>query len=295
MALFAVLAFLILIAAAITPISVSAHIDALVTRNSIRETQDRFAVEGIVRLAGAVYAERAYALRGRPNVKMPSRIACFDDGRESNITFAFLNHSGLVDLNAASPELLEVGFRALGVEAGRASALAVEAERYRSAEPPDGGGGDQRYKRAPFETVFELGDLASGDKRLSSALLYQAAPSVFTIHSKSGTLDTSVAPVAVASAARTLGTRDAPYLVEDGGRLPALTIIAAVRRPGRPDVTASGVYAVELSEDAAAVRILEPMRLRSADSDAEPADTARAGCDTLFAPPLRQAMFEVLR
>jgi general secretion pathway protein K len=300
MALFVVLAFLLLVAAVITPVTVVAHVEALVTRNAIRETQDRFAMEGAIRLAGAVYAERIAMSRERPNDRIPRTVVCFDDSGSSQAVFSFINHSGLIDLNGAPPELMQLGFQALGMDSSLAADFAQEALRYRSAEQGKEGGEDSRYKRAPFETVFELADLTSGEKRIDGTLLFEIAPAVFSVHSETGIIDVNQLQGRLRAQVQKIGTRGAPFLVENAGRLPALTVRARVFRTGRVIIAGTGIFTVNISEEGTELRTLEPLRLESINPEAGPVaiqanDNTVSGCDALFGARQRQALFEVLQ
>jgi hypothetical protein len=295
-ALFAVLAFMLLIAAVITPFSVSAHVESLVTRNAIRETRDRFAMQGIAELAAVAYLQRARELRDRPNIAPPKTVACFSDRNDTSITLGFVNHRGLIDLNAAPLDLLRIGFQALGIDGPNARRFAGQANAYRSA-PQAEADRRRRFKHAPFESVFELGDLRVGERAISGPLLLDGAPAVFTVHSRAGTLDVAAAPPALAAAIRRFGLTGDESIVENAGAPPALTVVARVMRSGRPVFEGRAVYAVDEGEESAKLRAIEPLRLRNevADDASSPASPERMiGCDALLSAEERVAMFGVL-
>lgn len=286
MALFVVLAFLLLVAAVITPFAVSAHVEAMVTRNTLRETRDRFAIEGVTRLAAAAYLRTAEEIASRPTAQMPARVQC-DDAGGAAVTLNFINHAGLIDLNMAPPDLLEAGFRALGMSMAEAGGYAKAVVKARTPPPAKDG---EEAADATLETVFQLADLTAFGEPIGKKTAYGPARGVFTVYSQLATVDVSVSPPPLAKLLRRFGVEKTDFIVEGEGRTPALTVEAVVSRPNQPVMRAAGVYA-------AGLRALEPLRLSRGGipGDAQAGDAPQPGeCGQVMGGDTRRAMFEVL-
>ena len=115
--------------------------------------------------------------------------------------------AGLVDLNAASPALLEWLLRGLGVAPDRAAALAAAIVDFRDEDdiPSINGAESTAYraaglahgpKNAPFETVMELDQVLGMDVTLLGRLR-----AVTTVYSRQRGIDGAVAPREILSAA----------------------------------------------------------------------------------------------
>ncbi|WP_240545166.1 general secretion pathway protein GspK [Sinorhizobium fredii] len=134
---------------------------------------------------------------------------------------------GLVDLNSASLQLLQFGFRAVGLNEAGAIAATTVAERYRS--PSGGGVADGSavdLKHAPFEDVSELADI-SGAETISTGRI----PRIFTVFNQTDT----VASRHVDSQLRQVieAGRGSEFLAENGDSSVSEVSIARVRK-GRP-------------------------------------------------------------
>jgi general secretion pathway protein K len=115
--------------------------------------------------------------------------------------------AGLVDLNAASPALLEWLLRGLGVAPERAAALAAAIVDFRDADDIPGVNGAESAayraaglahgpKNAPFETVMELDQVLGMDVALLGRL-----SAVTTVYSRQPGIDAAAAPREVRAAA----------------------------------------------------------------------------------------------
>lgn len=295
MALFVVLAFLLLVAALIAPLTVSAHVQARVTRNTINETQDRFAIQGVLRLAAISYLQKAREAADSPSVSLPAAIVC-TNGNGAALRLAFIDHSGLIDLNAAPKDLVEAGFRALGLGAGAAAGFANAVDRRRAPQAPGAQG--EGPTGLPFETVFDLEDLRSTGEALEHSMVYGSARSVFTVHSGEGTVDLSRSLPELRLQLSRFGVDGTDFLVENSARTPALTVEARLTRTRTPLLIASSVFSVEQGDEETRLYPLEPTRLAriGRDADAEGAgDAANAAeCGEMVGPVAQRAMFEVL-
>ena len=148
--------------------------------------------------------------------------ASCEDG-SGTISVRTIDHSGLIDLNAASPKLMRIGFVALGFEDTDADALAraTLAHRMRGTRWDDGGITIMHGpKGAPLESVHELTDLVPV-RSVDGRILHRT----FTVRSGSGALRIDRAPEHVVRAVRLTAAQDEPFVVEGGpDRRPALTV-----------------------------------------------------------------------
>jgi len=132
--------------------------------------------------------------------------------------------AGLVDINLAPPEVLEILLAGLGTARGDAKALAAAIIDFRDAnevvmpggaEAPEYASAGRSYgpKNAPFDTVEELDQVLG----MTPELLQRMRPLV-TVHNKSTTIDVSLAPLTLLQAltvgnpARTEGTGGSPLI-----------------------------------------------------------------------------------
>ena len=195
-ALVMVLLFLLTVTALITPMVLAARTEFLIAANRYRHDRMEMVAEGLV----AVLARQLAAppIEGRsPGLTIRSApMRCRAGGLE--IEARVQDQRGLVDLNAAEPDLLEAGFVALGFERSPAARLAqaVVAFRFSPEEEEEEGdaspdrGADQAAgavlggpKGGPFEAIEELYDFR--DLRGVPA---QAIAETFTVHNRRETV-----------------------------------------------------------------------------------------------------------
>jgi len=150
---------------------------------------------------------------------------------DAAVAIAVTDAAGLVDLNAASPALLEWLLRGLDVAPERAAALAAAIVDFRDGDdiPSVNGAESDAYraaglahgpKNAPFETVMELDQVLGMDIALLGRLR-----AVTTVYSRQPGIDGAVAPreVRTAAAVASAGT--------DAAAVPGMQ-----RDPARPDI-----------------------------------------------------------
>jgi type II secretory pathway component PulK len=130
---------------------------------------------------------------------------------DAAVAIAVNDVAGLVDLNAASPGLLEWLLRGLGIAPDRAVALAAAIVDFRDEDDIPGVNGAESVayraaglahgpKNAPFETVMELDQVLGMDFALFSRLRL-----VTTVYSRQPGIDAAVAPREILSAAASSG------------------------------------------------------------------------------------------
>jgi general secretion pathway protein K len=148
---------------------------------------------------------------------------------DAAVTIAVTDVAGLVDLNAASVNLLEWLLRGLGVAPERAVALAAAIVDFRDEDDVPGINGAESAayqaaglahgpKNAPFETVTELDQVLGMDVALLGRLR-----AVTTVHSRQPGIDSAVAPREILAAAAAAASGAA----EGGAAAPADSGVAA--------------------------------------------------------------------
>jgi len=157
------------------------------------------------------------------------------------VDVSIVDEQGKIDINAADQPLLSAFFRAIGVPADKAGAIAGAMIDWRDADPltqPQGGAEDPEYasaglpygaKDAPFETVAEIEQVLG-----VTPAIYKLAAPYLTVFTGSGTPDASVAQAPVLTA---MGI-DAKALVAARGAQQAATATGGLIGGG------SGTYSI---------------------------------------------------
>ncbi|WP_149910748.1 hypothetical protein [Agrobacterium tumefaciens] len=152
-------------------------------------------------------------------------------------------HAGLIDLNAAGIDLLELGFRSLGFPGEVSKTLAFSVTQYRRMDrtivsrplqaqlAPDG------LKQAAFEDIVELHDFLAL-RTISIARLADT----FTVQTQSGTLAVGLASRELKQVISAGAGRLMPFLVENTGAGPAMTVVVAIRRGEGLDYGYAGTF-----------------------------------------------------
>ena len=170
------------------------HTEAVLARHQLAQTRAHYAAEaGLMR-----------ALRGLHDTRAKQR--WIGDGRlytmsydGAEVRIRAVDESGKVDLNSASPEVLQGLFRAAGAAPDAAQALAMRVVEWRSPSAFDGTAGDAagyatagrhyRPRHGPFASVEEL-QMVLG---MTPALYRLVAPAV-TIWAGNASPDPNTAP-----------------------------------------------------------------------------------------------------
>lgn len=153
----------------------------------------------------------------------PYRFA-FDGAR---VTVRVVDSSGLVDLNAASPELIGRVFQAAGLDPARAGQLGTAVAAWRGGDraprlgepagPRRTPGAPNEATGGPFRAVEQLARLPGMD-----AALYARVAPAFTVYSGRNFPDASYAGPLVLASLRGTGMAQAEALVEGRRQRPAL-------------------------------------------------------------------------
>lgn len=272
-ALFVVLMFLMLAAAIATPFFSTARDYAFIQRNVSQTSRERSASEGLLSLS----AQRYFELAGRQE-RLPAQVSCKAGNNGETMLVSFQNHLGLIDLNAASSQLLRLGFVALGVDDSAAMQLATVTESYRSPEPA-GRPGDSIWpifgglKNAPFESSAELLDFG-----LPQGVDAEALGGVFTVHAGVDGIDEGFASPHLAKALGATSAGGALSPSAGATPVPAVTVTVHFVMSNGRHIHGQGTYVPE----GATIKRHGPARTGRIDafpvadvSQAPPADCAR--------------------
>lgn len=172
--LVSVLLFVLLISAAIAPLAVAGRVQTLATAYTHERREFEILADGLAR---TIYTLNEGTEPLRWQRCETARYVFYVDIQDQ---------SGLIDLNSASPQLLQFGFRALGLDEAGAIEVASLTERYRTAgggEAGEHGGPVVDLKHAPFEDVTELADFVDAE-----AISMGNVQRIFTVFNKTDTV-----------------------------------------------------------------------------------------------------------
>jgi general secretion pathway protein K len=285
-ALIVVLSFLMIATAITTPFLISARIDALVSRNNGHGTQDKILLHGFIQVAALRYFE-LYQRQDKPPIK---HINCrLPTG---SLKFEFQDHSGLIDLNAASVDLLALGFESLAIAKDDATVLAIQVVHFRSVESARtmttvDAISRNGYKHALFEHVSELQDLLVPTKIKSEQF-----DDVFTVHSGTGTIDMTAASSTLLPVLERLAPTERYFLVNDTRRTNAITISITLERKNHQQVRALAILGRGQNEPGA--QFIGPLIMMSEGRDSNKSSSSPVPlCEEFFDPNLLQILQEV--
>lgn len=218
-ALVAVLAFMVIVSAIITPFALTARTRLMVARNETEHQRLSLLAEGLSNvLAVELIGENPPSALTVNSEPMRCRISPL------NFEIVIQDHSSLIDLNAAGEETLSTGFRSLGIDETKAKLLATSVAAYRVASTSASSEealievGPKTLKHAPFESVSELQDFQALTRFDLRDLL-----DVFTTQSLRGVPSPEHAPLKLrtASAGKSLvdtsiyeGAKNSVYTIE---------------------------------------------------------------------------------
>ncbi|MDW9463598.1 general secretion pathway protein GspK [Sinorhizobium meliloti] len=172
--LISALLFVLLISAALTPLAIAGRVHSLSTAYTHERREFEILADGVVRAIYFLSEQDKAPLRWQ---------------RCETARYVFYldiqDQSGLVDLNSAGPQLLQLGFRGLGLSGPDAAAAAAVVEQYRS---PGGYTGETTgpaadLKHAPFEDVTELADIT-----MAATIPMSEISRLFTVFNRTDTV-----------------------------------------------------------------------------------------------------------
>ncbi|MCR4265789.1 hypothetical protein [Nitratireductor sp. ZSWI3] len=193
-ALVAVMGFLLVAAAFITPFAITARTQHLITLNLDQQLR----LDGWAEAIGQIVAQSI--ARSPDDLRIPSDstpVLC--EIGEYKVQVRRQDQKGLIDLNAAGSDLISLGFQSLGFEKQLSLLLAQAVILHRSYEIPSAEAAAKLpvsagMKHASLESVAELYDLdALNETEIADLHL------VFTVHSKRGEVSGPDAPKRLAS------------------------------------------------------------------------------------------------
>ncbi len=208
-ALVAVLLFLLVVTAVITPFVLAARTDFLLASNAHFKARQVHSAAGIANLI----ARQLASLKEEQNEKLalnsqPMRSICGNNLIEIRVQ----DQLGIINLNLAPVELLRAGFALLPQDEVSAGELADLALAYRSPDTPAGGNDEKQmqdgFKRASFEAIEELYEFP-GIPRMAITEL----SGVFTTYGGLPAVDLENAPEPVADSINSSGLARDPFVV----------------------------------------------------------------------------------
>jgi general secretion pathway protein K len=266
-ALAAVLVFILLATAIAAPFALAAKSRLMLARNEVVRERMSLLAEGLSHL---VVERLPWTLAESRHFGGTASFNCLA-GRY-RIGVLLQDHGGLIDLNAAEPPLLAIGFRSLGLPESVASTVADSVASSRApASPFAGGNGLQSQgKQGPLESVTELAQL---EALRAIPLARQLAH--FTVHSASGTLAIDRAPDSLRRAVRL--TTNAS-VVRARAEIPAWTVVVVVAQDGQA-IRGTAGFVVGAPTNEGPARRLEILPMTLSREDTHPAST---DCARLF-------------
>lgn len=278
-ALVVVLLFLTLLTAVTTPFVLAARSHFLSSNNYI---DDAFMHQSLSDMLDIGASLHGLAIVNEVHWNSATLSCTVELDRDQKLHVEFINHAGLIDLNSANADLLQLGFSALGLGETQSKSVAnsvVANRQYQRGDQtiqpevvPIGG-----FKHLPFEHVAELYDFEIL-RSTSTAALFQT----FTIHARSGTVDALRMPSGLKEAAGQASEEARSSIVESGSRHPALAVRITMTRGGDFIMSASRDFAID--EASAHHKPLNAVRYDYAPVGAPSAENDSSVCPTYFAP-----------
>lgn len=278
-ALLAVLGFLMLVSSLLIMFTTSTRVKLLTSNTRYNEARLGYAAEAINAVIARKIAADVAAAHGHSAWVSGVSVRC-SIGRAELYT-RVQPHSGLIDLNTASQDLLQVGFAALQFDAADASSLARAVTQYRLAgslsDPADQAAVpiEAGLKHGSFEDVSELNDFAAM-RRLSLGDLAGA----FTVHGKRSTLDMRAAPAAITNVVAGMSPDSAQYASQTSAASDVFTIETTIRAAGFSRYQGD-IYGIGSADSPFAKRL----SILASDGIVRPnAAVAGANCNALLDP-----------
>jgi len=184
----------------------ASRLDARATGQIMQHAEAEALADGLTRLVALRLGDRDSRPLADAGLARDGTVMRCEHG-EAAVAIAVTDVGGLVDLNAASPSLLEWLLGRLGVEPDKAATLAAAIVDFRDADDVPGANGAESAayraaglghgpKNAPFETVTELDQVLGMDLTLLNRLR-----AVVTVHSRLPGIDPAIVPREILSAA----------------------------------------------------------------------------------------------
>ena len=281
-ALLTVVLLLMAVTAILAPFVLAARTQVAIASNAARREVLDLAAEGLLvtlaRQLAAPPAEKrnsALSVRSHP-------LRCVEAGLR--IEARIQDQRGLVDLNLAPEPLLELGFAAAGVPAGRAASLARGVLAYR-ASPREGELDDpgleklfhDGLKDGPFEALEELYDL----RDLRNVPLQRLARA-FTIHGRRDTIVGILTPPALARLVPRSANGQFPFVTEADSAPPTYRLEVEVRSAEDGPSGYAGAILLATRNDRGDFDLIERTSDPGIMPETRPPFGSAGSCDILF-------------
>jgi hypothetical protein len=286
-ALFVVLSFLLIATSVTVPFLMNSKISALVSRNTVQTTREKELLRGILLVTALRYYELYQIRQSRP----VRAVSCVFP--EISLSLNIQDHSGLIDLNAASADLLSLGFLSYDLPSLTALRLAETVVRFRSVDaaissPENGLAVRNGYKNALFEDVEELHDLLVAANTPIANLHH-----VFTVQSGTGTIDAATAPKQLLAVIEERPAIDRYFLVNDTRRINAISVFVEISNQNGSETSARATFGPSGNE--ALPVFLSPVKLnQKSDAREASARDGKVNCDQFFDQQMLQALAEAM-
>ncbi|WP_275787009.1 hypothetical protein [Pararhizobium gei] len=236
----ATLVFILLIAAAVTPLAIVSRTRILSSSYNIRKVAFEFLAPDLSRLISLGYHNKTL-LSPWQRCEQGDRVL-------------YIHHqdqNGLIGLNSASGDLLRAGFVAMGYDDSQAQMLSLRAQHYRepefSGEKPEA---DFDPKRAPFENLAEIGDfLPVGPVKGGPA------NAVFSVYNRTDSVSLAKAPPALKQ--QLLKPENAVFLIEGASSSMFALVTLAEFKAGQSQGFQSRIMLDNSFEDGKIPKIVE--------------------------------------
>ncbi|MCB1385656.1 MAG: hypothetical protein KDJ80_06915 [Nitratireductor sp.] len=252
-ALVAVLLFLLIVSAVITPFVLAARTDFLLSSRQYLIVRQQMLARGVAQaIARQIAGRDTVAIAELKLDSEPMRVRC----GPHDLTIVAQDQAGLADLNTSPRGLLEAGFLALGFSAGDAANLADAAVAYRSPQGGGGGGANRLVpaglKHFPFDAIEELYEF-EGMAGMAPGTLRR----VMTVYNRSAVIDPDAYSPALRRVLPDNPTSRHPYV--SAAPLPLVYAMVSVEVVD-PDLGVRGYWGgyFEFPEAEAGFKLMEP-------------------------------------
>ncbi|WP_217568736.1 general secretion pathway protein GspK [Mesorhizobium sp. GbtcB19] len=283
-ALVAVLVFMLIVSAIVAPFALTARSRLMIAANDTEQQRLVMVADGLVNVvAGELFDGSATSKL--PQNARPARCHAGHFSFELSVQ----DHRGLIDLNAASDELLAQGVASFGFDPQMAGEIAKAIVTFRSppnafaaGAQPRSSLGPPQNKFAGFESVSELQEFSA-----LAAIPLRDLYAVFTVDLKQGAIVLAKAPSRLRNFVNTASQGEQPADPnKNGGSL--YTVEVTARRDGS-GITGQAGFVIEKSA-LAATRFIRISRIPAAEIYGPAASVSSISCDALFGTAAAQIL-----
>ncbi|TGQ73017.1 general secretion pathway protein GspK [Mesorhizobium sp. M00.F.Ca.ET.186.01.1.1] len=285
--LVAVLVFMLIVSAVVAPFALTARTRLMIAGNEMEHERLSMVADGLVNVVASELFDGSAAQKLPQNAE-PAR--CHSGQFSFDLTVQ--DHSGLIDLNAASDQLLTQGVASFGFPPQMAEEIAKAIVTFRgppnafaAGTQPQSSLGPRQNKFAPFESVSELQEF-SALASIPLRDLYGA----FTVDLKQGSIVLAKAPKRL----RTLVTGTSPNGQQDGQQENSggtvYTIEVTARRDGSGITGQAGMVVEKSALIDTGFRRVSSMPAAEIGAAGSTASVPTIACDRLFGSAVAQIL-----